>query len=85
MLIPCSVAMIRGAPNSAEGRKLVDSLISQRVERLLAESDARHVPVREALRAELKMTWPAESVMDYDAVVDAMAASETAVREVLIR
>jgi iron(III) transport system substrate-binding protein len=85
LLIPCSVAIIQGGPNAARARSLVDFLVSAEVERMLAQSEARFVPVREALRTELNVAWPAESVVDFNAVADAMDDANAAVREILIR
>lgn len=85
LLIPCSVAHIKGGPNAAAARTLVDFLVSAEVERLLAQSEARFVPVREALRTELNVAWPAESVIDFNAIADAMDDADAAVREILIR
>ena len=85
LLIPCSVTIIQGGPNAAAARSLVDFLVSAEVERMLAQSEARFVPVREALRKELNVAWPAESVIDFNAVADTMDGAEAAVREILIR
>lgn len=85
LMIPCSVAIVRGAPHSEAARALVDFLISAEAERLLAESDSRNVPVREKVRSDAGMLWPPESKVDYDAVADAMDAAVAAVREILIR
>jgi iron(III) transport system substrate-binding protein len=85
LLIPCSVAIIHGGPNAAAARSLVDFLVSAEVERMLAQSEARFVPVREALRTELNVVWPPETVIDFNAVADAMDAADAAVREILIR
>lgn len=85
LLIPCSVAIIHDGPNSAAARSLVDFLVSAEVERMLAQSEARFVPVREALRTELIVPWPAESVVDFNAVADAMNDADAAIREILIR
>jgi iron(III) transport system substrate-binding protein len=85
LLVPCSVAVLRGAANGAAARSLADYLTSAEVERLLAQSAARHVPVRDSLRRELGMGWPAESAVDYDAVTDALPLAAAAAREILIR
>jgi iron(III) transport system substrate-binding protein len=85
LLIPCSVALVRGGPNEGSARKLIDFLVSAETERLLAESAARFIPVRERLRDALGLEWPAEFVVDYNAVAEALPASEAAVREILIR
>ena len=85
LLIPCSVAIIKGGPNPRAARSLTDYLVSVDVERMLAESDSRNVPVRDALRKELNMEWPPETPVDFDAVADSMDEAATAVREILIR
>ena len=85
LLIPCSVALVRGGPNTNEAKKLVDYLVSSQVEQMLAESDSRNIPVRASLRQQLGLTWPPESKISFDAIADAMGAAEKAVREILIR
>jgi iron(III) transport system substrate-binding protein len=85
LLIPCSVALIKDRPHNAAARKLVDFLVSAEVERMLAASDSRNVPVREALRRELGMDWPVETDITFDAIVDAMDQAVTAAREILLR
>lgn len=85
LLIPCSVAIVKGSRHSEGAKKLVDFLVSAEVERLLAESDSRNLPVRDALRRELGITWPAASRVEFEAVADAMDEAVRAVREILIR
>ncbi len=85
LMIPCSVAIIKDCQNTGTARRLVDFLVSARVERMLAESDSRNVPVRPALRDALNMAWPAETKVTFDAVTRALQESERAVREILIR
>jgi iron(III) transport system substrate-binding protein len=85
LLIPSTVAIIKGGPNSDDARKVVGFLVSAEVERLLAESDWRSVPVRASLREELTMEFPPASQVDPEAVADAMEEAVTAVREILIR
>lgn len=85
LLIPCSVAILKDASPREEARRLVDFLVSAEVERMLAESDSRNIPVRETLRQELGMTWPAASHVDYGDVAGAMDEAAAAVREILIR
>jgi iron(III) transport system substrate-binding protein len=85
LLIPCSVALIKGRPDNDAARRLVNFLVSAEVERMLAESDSRNVPVREDLRTELKMPWPGESKVSFDAIADAMEEAMNASREILLR
>jgi iron(III) transport system substrate-binding protein len=46
LLIPNTVALVRGAPNPELGKKLIDFLLSRDVERRLAECDSAQVPLR---------------------------------------
>jgi len=85
LMIPCSVAIIKKCRHGDSARELVDFLVSEEVERLLAESDSRNVPVRPALREQLGMAWPPETHVAFDAIADALEESERAVREILIR
>jgi iron(III) transport system substrate-binding protein len=85
LLIPNSIAILRGARHPELARELVDYLVSARVEEMLARSDSKNVPVRAALRKKLGMELPPESNLSYDAIADAMDEAVAAVREHLIR
>jgi iron(III) transport system substrate-binding protein len=85
LLIPCSAAIVRGSGNREAARKLIDFLVSAEVERMLAKSDSRNIPVRQELRDELGLQWPPESKVSFEAVADAMDEAAVAVREILIR
>ena len=52
LLIPNTVALVAGGPNPAQASALVDFLLSEQVERMLAGSVSRNVPVRAAVAAE---------------------------------
>jgi iron(III) transport system substrate-binding protein len=71
LLVPNSVALITGAPHPEPARKLIDFLTSERTERLLAQSDSRNIPVREALRNELNSELPPETRLSFDRIADA--------------
>jgi iron(III) transport system substrate-binding protein len=79
-LIPCSVALIKGGTNHEAAKKLVDFLVSADVERMLAQSDSHNIPVRESLRQELNMGWPAESRIEYGKVMEFLDQSDAAAR-----
>ena len=85
LLIPSSAAIIKGGPNTDKARALVDYLVSAELERRLAASDSRNIPVRGSLREELGLDWPPDAQIDYHAVADAMDDAVKAVREILIR
>ncbi len=83
--IPCSVAMVRGGPNPAAARKLFDYLVSADVERLLARSDSRNVPVRPALCTELNLPPPWPEPLDYARIAAMIEPATDLSREILLR
>ncbi len=58
MLIPNTVALVAGGPNEAGGRRLAAFLLSERVERLLAESESRNIPARAGLAEQFRALAP---------------------------
>lgn len=60
LLIPNTVAQVAGAPHPAEALLLVDFLLSPEVERMLAASTAKNLPLRPALADE----FPRNAVPD---------------------
>ncbi len=52
LLIPNTVAIVAGGPNPAQASVLVDFLLSEQVERMLAGSVSHNVPVRDAVAAD---------------------------------
>ena len=83
--IPCSVARIRGGPNPAAARQLIDFLVSPEAERALAESDSRNVPVRADVRKALGLTGPAPEPLDFERVADALPQSTRLARDILLK
>jgi iron(III) transport system substrate-binding protein len=60
LLVPNTVARVKGGRNPEAAGRLIDFLLSEEVERMLAESVSRNVPVRAALAAE----YPDHAVAD---------------------
>ena len=85
LLIPNSIAILKGSRNEQAARKLVDFLVSADVEEMLARSASQNVPVRPALREKLAMQMPPETDISYEAVADAMPEAAELVREILTR
>lgn len=85
LIIPCSVALIRGCHPVEQAHRLYDYLVSAEVEEQLFRSDSRNLPVRKALRDKLGVEWPAETRVDYESVTEHMDEAMAAVREILIR
>jgi iron(III) transport system substrate-binding protein len=50
LLIPNTVALIAGAPHEAEGKKLIDYLLSREVEEKLAFCPSAQMPVRKGVK-----------------------------------
>lgn len=82
LLIPNTVATVTGGPNQAAARRLVDFLLSERVERLLAESVSHNVPVRPAIAADFeRYAVPDPLAIDYESAARlAPGAVEEAMR-----
>jgi len=83
--IPNSAALVRGSPRPQAARRLLDYLLSAEIEKELARSDSRNVPVRPALRDELRLSAPAQAAIDYAAAAKALARSDELVATVLLR
>jgi ABC-type Fe3+ transport system substrate-binding protein len=52
LLIPNTVALVKGGPHPKQAAALMDFLLSEKVERMLAESVSRNAPVRTTIAAE---------------------------------
>ncbi len=85
LFIPCTVALIKGGPHEVQARALVDYLVSGEVERMLAQSESRNIPVRQSLRQSLTISMPPSSQVGYEDVVDAMDEAVACVRKILLR
>lgn len=48
-IMPNMVTLVAGAPHSEAGKKLIDYLLSPEVERMLAQSEAVQIPLREGV------------------------------------
>ena len=73
LLIPNTVARIKGGPNPDAAAMLIDYLLSERVERMLAESDSHNIPVRPKLKEEFsEYAVEDPATVPYSDVVDAM-------------
>jgi iron(III) transport system substrate-binding protein len=56
LLIPNTIALVKGGPHPTEAKKLIDFLLSPEVEQMLANSSSAQIPVREGLvsRSEIR-------------------------------
>ncbi len=86
MVIPNTVAKVRGGPNSEEADALVDYLLSERAARLIAKSDSHNLPVLPALASEFAEFGPPPGdawAPPAEDVADAVEAALTVVARVL--
>jgi iron(III) transport system substrate-binding protein len=51
LIVPNAVVLIKGAPHPEQAKKLIDYLLSSKVEKMLAESEAAQMPVRSGVKA----------------------------------
>jgi iron(III) transport system substrate-binding protein len=85
MLIPNTVARVRGGPNPDAAAVLIEFILSERVERMMAESESGNIPVRPSLAAEFpRAQIPDGRLPDLQRVADripeAMAICERVLR-----
>lgn len=84
LFIPNTVCMIRGAPNEENARKLIDFLLSPRVERMLAEGPSAQIPlnpdVEQPARVETPETVRAMEV-DFEAAAEVWDTAAQFLRE----
>ena len=67
LLIPNTVALIKGGPNPEAGKKLIDFLLSPEVERLLAHCESGQIPVRAGIERPAHVPEMADiKVMEVD-------------------
>ncbi len=84
VLLPNTVAMVAGGPNPDNAARLIDYLLSERVEILMAESDSRNIPVHPNLQERFKSLMvedPAE--FDLSAVTDKIEDAMNICQQVL--
>jgi iron(III) transport system substrate-binding protein len=73
LVIPNTVAMVRGGPHPAEARALAEFLLGEEVEAILAASDSHNVPVHAALaRKYPQYAIPSPMAVNYVQVTEAI-------------
>ena len=90
LYLPNTVALVKGGPNPAAGKRLIDRLLSAEVERKLAEGGGYQLPLRtdlEALRPTvLKTTPPGQRMQaDFDRAADHWDEAQAFLRETFAR
>lgn len=78
ILMPNTVVLIKNSPNPVNGKRLIDFLLSEKVEGLLAESRSAQLPVRDSVEGPERLPeLTEEQVMeiDWDQVYEAISPS----------
>lgn len=85
MVIPNTVALVRGGPNREGGEQLMAYLLGPDAARVMAESDSHNLPVLPDLSEEYARYGPGASAWtpDAEAVADAVPAALAVVERVL--
>lgn len=69
ILLPNTVALVRGGPNPDNARRLIDFLLTEQVEAMMAASDSHNIPVHPALRERFAdLMVPDAATLDYGRV-----------------
>lgn len=85
LTIPNTVALLKGSEGHAAAHRLIDFILSPKVERMLAQSDSGNYPVRPSLCEALNMPlFPANKVSP-DQIADAMPEAIRICRETLLK
>ncbi len=88
LLIPNTVALIKGGPNSEAGKKLIDFLLSPKVEEMLAYSESGQIPLRQFIKRPPHVpTLDKIKAMevDYEKIADLMEPSGRFLQKLFIR
>jgi iron(III) transport system substrate-binding protein len=88
LLIPNTVALVRGGPNPAAGKRLIDFLLSPEVEEMLAHAESGQIPLRPAVKRPSHVpSLDQIKVMkvDYERVADWMEPSGRLLEKLFIR
>ena len=84
LAIPNTAALIKGAPHPDEAAVLLDFLLSERLEELLAQSDSHNYPVHPSVAEQYKsyaITKPLR--VEYGVIADELSGAIKTAREVL--
>jgi iron(III) transport system substrate-binding protein len=88
LLIPNTLAMIRGGPNPENAKKLIDFVLSAEVEGLLAKSESAQMPVRPDVPSPNEMFDPTKvrkMRVDWPKAAQRHAETEKFIRDVFVR
>lgn len=84
LAIPNTAAIIKGGPNPEEAGELMDFLLSERLEEMLARSDSRNFPIRRSLAEQLGLPpMPKFLDVEYEKIADQLPTAIQTAREIL--
>lgn len=84
VLLPNTVAMVAGGPNPDHAARLIDYLLSERIETLMAQSDSRNIPVHPGLQKRFRSLLVEDAAnLDLEAVTDQIDEAMTICKQVL--
>ncbi len=84
LMMPNTIALVAGAPNSDNGKRFIDFVLSGKAERILAESDSHNIPVNPDLSAEFSQYAVADQAqVSLEAVAAAMDRAIQICNEIL--
>jgi iron(III) transport system substrate-binding protein len=84
LAIPNTAAMIKSGPNPEEAGELMDFLLSERLEEMLARSDSGNFPIRPSLAEELGLpAMPKFLEVEYEKIADQLPTAIQTARETL--
>ncbi len=87
LLIPNSVALVRGGPNPEEGKRLIDFILSEEVEGRLAAAKGGQIPLRSSVPRPERVPDLAELRLmdvDFEAVAAHLETSAVFLRELFL-
>jgi len=84
LTIPNTAAVIKGAAHLEEAGELMDFLLSEQLERMLAASDSHNSPVHKALAEQFQLYAIAKPLdVDYGKIADQLPTAIRTAREIL--
>ena len=73
VVLPNTAGLVAGGPNAGAAAGLLDFLLSEEVERMLAASESRHIPVRPSVARDFPgNTVPSQASLDFEKIADAV-------------
>ena len=87
LFIPNTLALVRGAPNAANGRRLIEYLLSPEVEIALARGEAAQIPLNPAVTEKTRVKTPREvkaMPVDFAKAAEQFAAVATYLKDTFL-